>query len=80
MCSFYTFVILLTSCELLQLRLNRDGYIVGTEYISDLVEEGHTAHGHGNSFNVIKSDNFHSIMQWQPAYDDSYFRALAFGC
>lgn len=29
-----------------KLRLNKDGYIIGTEYISDLVEKGHTAHGH----------------------------------
>lgn len=38
---------LLSSCVFLQLRLNKDGYIIGTEYISDLVEKGHTAHGHG---------------------------------
>lgn len=27
-----------------KLRLNSDGYIIGTEYLSDLVEKGHTAH------------------------------------
>uniref|UniRef100_A0A165YVZ3 Endoplasmic reticulum vesicle transporter C-terminal domain-containing protein n=1 Tax=Daucus carota subsp. sativus TaxID=79200 RepID=A0A165YVZ3_DAUCS len=29
-----------------KLRLNSDGYIIGTEYISDLVEKGHTSHKH----------------------------------
>ncbi|KAL8131958.1 hypothetical protein AgCh_007745 [Apium graveolens] len=29
-----------------KLRLNRDGYILGTEYLSDLVEKGHTSHKH----------------------------------
>nr|XP_027101775.1 endoplasmic reticulum-Golgi intermediate compartment protein 3-like [Coffea arabica] len=31
-----------------KLRLNRDGYIIGTEYLSDLVEKEHTAHKHGH--------------------------------
>ncbi|CDP16085.1 unnamed protein product [Coffea canephora] len=31
-----------------KLRLNRDGYIIGTEYLSDLVEKEHTAHEHGH--------------------------------
>lgn len=31
-----------------KLKLNKDGMIIGTEYLSDLVEKGHTAHGHGN--------------------------------
>ncbi|KAF5195319.1 Endoplasmic reticulum-golgi intermediate compartment protein [Thalictrum thalictroides] len=30
-----------------KLRLSRDGLIIGTEYISDLVEKGHTDHKHG---------------------------------
>ncbi|KAL3634054.1 hypothetical protein CASFOL_021108 [Castilleja foliolosa] len=30
-----------------KLRLNKDGHIIGTEYLSDLVEKGH-AHGHGH--------------------------------
>lgn len=29
-----------------KLRLNSDGYILGTEYLSDLVEKGHTSHKH----------------------------------
>ncbi|KAL9143951.1 hypothetical protein ABFS82_14G267700 [Erythranthe guttata] len=29
-----------------KLRLNNDGHIIGTEYLSDLVEKGNTAHGH----------------------------------
>ncbi|KAL9319502.1 hypothetical protein ACSQ67_011341 [Phaseolus vulgaris] len=29
-----------------KLRLNSDGHIIGTEYISDLVEKGHTHHKH----------------------------------
>ncbi|KAF8408768.1 hypothetical protein HHK36_004837 [Tetracentron sinense] len=32
-----------------KLRLNSDGYIIGTEYLSDLVEKGHTAHNHGDN-------------------------------
>lgn len=32
----------------LQLRLNRDGHITGTEYLSDLVEKEHADHKHGN--------------------------------
>ncbi|KAA8526181.1 hypothetical protein F0562_008080 [Nyssa sinensis] len=31
-----------------KLRLNSDGYIIGTEYLSDLVEKEHTAHTHGD--------------------------------
>lgn len=34
--------------ELLQLRLDKEGMIIGTEYLSDLVEKGHTTHNHGN--------------------------------
>ena len=30
----------------LQLRLHKDGYILGSEYLSDLVERGHHE-GHG---------------------------------
>ncbi|XP_068654991.1 uncharacterized protein [Aristolochia californica] len=30
-------------------RLNKDGYIIGTEYVSDLVEKEHAAHGHDDS-------------------------------
>ncbi|KAL3633368.1 hypothetical protein CASFOL_022895 [Castilleja foliolosa] len=30
-----------------KLRLNKDGHIIGTEYLYDLVEKGH-AHGHGH--------------------------------
>lgn len=29
-----------------KLRLNRDGYIIGTEYVSDLVEKEHSGHNH----------------------------------
>ncbi|XP_057773335.1 uncharacterized protein LOC130992634 isoform X1 [Salvia miltiorrhiza] len=29
-----------------KLRLNHDGVIIGTEYLNDLVEKGHVAHGH----------------------------------
>ncbi|KAG8369170.1 hypothetical protein BUALT_Bualt15G0123400 [Buddleja alternifolia] len=29
-----------------KLRLNNAGHVIGTEYLSDLVEKGHTAHGH----------------------------------
>ncbi|EPS71314.1 hypothetical protein M569_03444, partial [Genlisea aurea] len=29
-----------------KLRLNKDGHIIGTEYLSDLVEKEHTDHGH----------------------------------
>jgi len=32
---------------LLKLQLNRDGHIIGTEYLSDLVEKEHTTHKHG---------------------------------
>ena len=39
---------LLTNWEFLQLRLNRDGFIIGTEYLSDLVEKEHADHKHGN--------------------------------
>ncbi|GKD75376.1 hypothetical protein Tco_1333658, partial [Tanacetum coccineum] len=31
-----------------KLRLSKEGVIIGTEYLSDLVEKGHTAHNHGN--------------------------------
>ncbi|RVW39570.1 hypothetical protein CK203_032226 [Vitis vinifera] len=34
--------------KFLQLRLNRDGFIIGTEYLSDLVEKEHADHKHGN--------------------------------
>ncbi|KAL9674995.1 hypothetical protein QQ045_003194 [Rhodiola kirilowii] len=30
-----------------KLRLNNDGHIVGTEYLGDLVEKGHS-HGHSH--------------------------------
>lgn len=39
---------LLTNGELLQLRLSREGYIIGTEYLSDLVEKEHGDHNHGD--------------------------------
>ncbi|KAK6130541.1 hypothetical protein DH2020_035722 [Rehmannia glutinosa] len=31
-----------------KLRLNKDGHIIGTEYLSDLVEKEHAAHEHGS--------------------------------
>ncbi|KAJ9549273.1 hypothetical protein OSB04_021816 [Centaurea solstitialis] len=31
-----------------KLRLSREGVIIGTEFLSDLVEKGHTSHKHGN--------------------------------
>lgn len=37
----------------LQLRLNKDGHIIGTEYLSDLVEKEHTVHKHGESLFVF---------------------------
>lgn len=43
--TFYT--ILLTNLEFLQLRLNSYGHIIGTEYLSDLVEKEHTVQKHG---------------------------------
>ncbi|MBA0714710.1 hypothetical protein Golax_013669 [Gossypium laxum] len=37
---------ILTMLNLLQLRLNSHGHIIGTEYLSDLVEKEHAAHKH----------------------------------
>lgn len=34
----------------LQLRLNSNGHIIGTEYLSDLVEKEHADHKHGTAF------------------------------
>jgi hypothetical protein len=45
---YSSFIILLTYLELLQLRLNSYGHIIGTEYLSDLVEKEHEADKHGN--------------------------------
>lgn len=39
---------LLTNLDCMQLRLNNDGHIIGTEYLSDLVEKEHAEHKHGN--------------------------------
>lgn len=44
---YSSFIILLTFLELLQLRLNSYGHIIGTEYLSDLVEK-ELPHKHGN--------------------------------
>lgn len=40
--------LLLTNLDSMQLRLNNDGHIIGTEYLSDLVEKEHAEHKHGN--------------------------------
>lgn len=47
-----------------QLRLNRDGVIVGSEYLSDLVEKGHGVHKHGKilCFFVYKRTGFALIL------------------
>ncbi|KAL6009910.1 hypothetical protein ACLOJK_000341 [Asimina triloba] len=37
----------LTTYTVHQLRLNKEGYIIGTEYLSDLVEKEHDTHKHG---------------------------------
>lgn len=49
------FTIVLTNWVFLQLRLNSDGYIIGTEYLSDLVEKEHTAHKHGEVLSPLNS-------------------------
>lgn len=50
--NYLHFIVLLTSLELLQLRLNSYGHIIGTEYLSDLVEKEHAAHKHGNLVHI----------------------------
>ncbi|KAK6116178.1 hypothetical protein DH2020_008447 [Rehmannia glutinosa] len=37
-----------------KLRLNKDGHIIGTEYLSDLVEKEHAAHEHGSLKDDLK--------------------------
>lgn len=44
---FNFFVVLLTRLSFLQLRLNSYGHIIGTEYLTDLVEKEHEEHQHG---------------------------------
>lgn len=39
--------VMLNTLVSLQLRLNSHGHIIGTEYLSDLVEKEHAAHNHG---------------------------------
>lgn len=53
--TFLTVYILSFDCMgfALQLRLNKDGHIIGTEYLSDLVEKEHTVHKHGESSLII---------------------------
>ncbi|GER38029.1 endoplasmic reticulum-Golgi intermediatecompartment protein 3 [Striga asiatica] len=40
-----------------KLRLNKDGHITGTEYLSDLVEKDHAAHGHDDHKDHEESDH-----------------------
>lgn len=57
---------MLICLDLLQLRLNSYGQIIGTEYISDLVEKGHEhdhdhgTHKHGNVL-IQHASNFKTI-------------------
>ena len=39
--------------DLLQLRLNSHGHIIGTEYLSDLVEKEHATHKNGIALGVV---------------------------
>ena len=39
--------------DFLQLRLNSHGHIIGTEYLSDLVEKEHAANKHGIVLGVV---------------------------
>lgn len=60
----------------LQLRLNSHGHIIGTEYISDLVEKehDHSVHKHGNIL------NFMSLLQVCTFSDELHFPQLSFPC
>ncbi|XP_076891038.1 uncharacterized protein LOC143542306 [Bidens hawaiensis] len=49
-----------------KLRLSSDGVIIGTEYLSDLVESGHTSHSHGHD-NETHHDPHQTL---KDAYDD----------
>ncbi|KAL6578431.1 hypothetical protein OROMI_010759 [Orobanche minor] len=40
-----------------KLRLNKDGHIIGTEYLSDLVEKENATHGHGDHKDLEESDH-----------------------
>ncbi|KAJ0631467.1 putative endoplasmic reticulum vesicle transporter [Helianthus annuus] len=53
-----------------KLRLSREGVIIGTEYLSDLVEKGHTSHNHGNCF----SDNV--LIEFTSSFSSCYFHSM----
>lgn len=57
-----------------KLRLSSDGHIIGTEYLSDLVEKGHS-HGHGDhkdhhSHNVHHGDHKHEHGDHKDEHED----------
>ncbi|KAK1393408.1 Endoplasmic reticulum vesicle transporter, C-terminal [Heracleum sosnowskyi] len=64
-----------------KLRLNKDGYIIGTEYISDLVEKGHTAHGHdeGKDHQEVQKLHLHGFDQEAEDMVKNVRQALANG-
>ncbi|KAM1411834.1 hypothetical protein ACFX15_023721 [Malus domestica] len=64
-------VILLTSLEWLQLRLNSHGHIIGTEYVSDLVEKEHShKHDDGKDHHDDKDKEVHPQGAFDQAAED----------